>query len=163
MTNGKQKGSAFERDVCKSLSLWVSKGKQTDLFWRSAMSGGRATVGRKKGELLRVAGDICAVTPEGHVLTDKYYIECKFYRDLDIDAFFTKSRGKLTQFWIECAEGARNYNKAPMLIAKQNLIPTLVLMNNHPNPIAFMNYWACDFGLFEALINTPFKTPRKIL
>lgn len=148
----KQKGSAFEREVCRDLSLWVSDGAKTDLFWRSAMSGGRATVGRKKGELLRVAGDICAVTPEGHFLTDKYYVECKFYKDLDIGSFFTKQKGKLASFWQECSAQAKHYKKEPMLIAKQNLIPTLILMNGHPNPFAYAYHSNVDVGLFSELL-----------
>ena len=49
---GKQKGGEYERTVCKKLSLWVSNGTRDDIFWRSAMSGGRATLQRKKGIII---------------------------------------------------------------------------------------------------------------
>lgn len=124
---GKAKGSAFERDICRRLSLWVSNGQHVDLFWRSAMSGGRATVQRKKGVSIRQSGDITAVAPEGHALTDRFYIECKSYRALQIDRFIFLGQGTLGRFWKETAKQARQYGRKPMLIFKQNGFPVLVL------------------------------------
>ena len=49
---GKAKGSSFERLICKELSLWITGGEHQDVFWRSAMSGGRSTVAMKKGDKL---------------------------------------------------------------------------------------------------------------
>jgi hypothetical protein len=60
---GKQKGSQFERDVCRELSLWVSHGKQEDVYWRSAMSGGRSTVAALKGA--RSGLRLCQQVPGG--------------------------------------------------------------------------------------------------
>lgn len=126
---GKSKGANFERDICKKLSLWISKGEREDLFWRSAMSGGRATVGAKKGKDLRhQAGDITAVHPSGHVLTDKFYIECKHYRDLQLDKFVVCGLGRLAKFWETTREEALQHGRRPMLIAKQNNMPTIVLV-----------------------------------
>ena len=62
----KAKGSAFERHVCSTLSLWISKGKHDDWLWRSAMSGGRGTRRVAKHGAQNVSGDICAVAPGGH-------------------------------------------------------------------------------------------------
>lgn len=124
------------------------------------MSGGRATVGRKRGELLRVAGDICAVTPEGHALTDRYYIECKSYKDLDIEAFLVKRAGKLWSFWKECVSQAQHYEKTPMLIAKQNMLPIIVLSWWHPHTLADI-YNSDDtyfkFGLFDDLLKDKYN------
>lgn len=125
--NGKQKGSAFERAICVQLSQWVSHGKRTDLFWRSAMSGGRATVAHRKGESVRQAGDITSVAPEGHVLTNLFYVECKHYRDLDLVGFFLKDKGKLAGFWRTTEREAEKHKRKPMLIAKQNNVPTLLI------------------------------------
>lgn len=128
---GKAKGSQFERDVCKALSLWVTGGLKKDCFWRSAMSGGRATVARAKGDLVRQAGDITAVGVEGHVLTDYWYIECKHYRDLNLTSFFLEARGALYGFWVHAANEALKYNRRPMLIAKENGRPTLLIVTRH--------------------------------
>jgi hypothetical protein len=127
---GKQKGASFEREISVALSLWVSGGKDKDLFWRSAMSGGRATVAYRKGDTLkRQTGDITANAPEGHALTDLFFVEVKFYKDLEVDSLVYTGKGKLAEFWkIACTEAAK-YGKRPMLIAKANNRKTLLCMN----------------------------------
>ena len=137
MVNGKQKGSGFERECCKELSLWITDGKMEDCLWRSAMSGGRATVARRKGQMVRQSGDICAVSPEGHILTDKWFIECKNYRRLQLDQFLVKGTGDLATFWKKACEEAARDSKDPMLIAKQNSWPTLII--GRPN---HLSHWA---------------------
>lgn len=126
--SGKGKGSAFERKVCKALSLWVSHGEHEDLFWRSAMSGGRATVAKKRGaKLSRHAGDISATSEAGHKLTDTYFIECKSYKDLAIAKFLLSGEGKLAEFWKVAFNEASSFDKIPLLIVHQNMMPTLVI------------------------------------
>lgn len=124
---GKRKGGAFEREVCQRLSLWFSVGKRDDLFWRSSMSGGRATVKHKKGHANETqVGDVSAIHPDGARLTDHVVIECKFYRDLTILGGIFENIGLLYKFWDKLlpVAGARH----PMLIARQNRTATLVLM-----------------------------------
>lgn len=123
------KGAAFERSICKALSLWVSKGTEEDLFWRSAMSGGRATVSKRKGKLLRAhAGDIVATSAGGHALTDFLYIECKHYADLALKSFVLDRGGKMAAFWTTTCNEAHEHGKVPLLIAKENNTPTQVVM-----------------------------------
>lgn len=118
---GKRKGSAFERLVCKQLSQWVSHGKQDDLFWRSAMSGGRATFAASQGKkLINHAGDIVATSPLGNLLLDEFMVECKFYNTLRFDLFFLQSQGILQRFWRRAVKDGRKFGKQPMLIVKQN-------------------------------------------
>lgn len=125
---GKSKGSSYERAVCKRLSLWVTGDKEADVFWRSSLSGGRATVAHRKGKTVRQAGDICAVSPEGHALCDKAYLECKHYRNLDFSNFFIRGAGTLAKFWrVACVE-AKKHGKEPMLIARQNRFPDVILI-----------------------------------
>jgi len=126
---GKQKGAAFERKICQQLSLWVSDGEAKDLFWRSAMSGGRATVARKRGQkLARQAGDVTAIAPEGHQLTEQFYIELKHVANLALARFLLEGTGKLAEFWRTACVEADAYSKSPLLIAKQNRYPTLVMV-----------------------------------
>lgn len=124
---GSGKGSNFERDVCRQLSLWITHGKKADCLWRSSMSGGRATVARKRGELVRQAGDITAVAPEGHVLTDNWYIECKAWSDLQLNKFILLGKGDLAKIWEDTIKQADIYNRKPLLIVKPNYFPTIVL------------------------------------
>lgn len=133
---GKAKGSAFEREICKRLGTWVSRGTATDVFWRSAMSGGRSTVGLKRGEkLARQAGDITSVSPEGHQLTDHFYIELKFYKELRFRSFVLLEQGKLADFWRHTVMQARAYERVPLLIAKQNNVPPVVIAPTGMIPI----------------------------
>lgn len=143
--SGKRKGSGFEREVCVQLSRWVSHQTREDIFWRSAMSGGRATVAFNKGKLLaKQAGDISAIDPLGHQLTDRFCVECKFYKSLEIRSFFLLGKGKLAQFWRETLEDASRHSLMPMLIAKENNTPTLMLtkltqLNQITQPIGRMS------------------------
>jgi hypothetical protein len=156
-SRGKAKGGAFERSVCKALSLWLSDGKAEDLFWRSAMSGGRATVGKQRGkDLRRQCGDVSAVSAEGCRLTDQYFIECKHYKNLDIVPFMLGRRtGKLAEFWRKARAEAKKHDRKPMLIAKQNLYPTLVLVpvNDLSCPaVATVHDRKCDILIFDDML-----------
>ncbi len=75
MTN---KGTPFERKICKLLSKWCSGGKSDAIFWRTSISGGRTTVRAKKGlETPNSYGDVCAIDPLGIPLMDLVSIELK--------------------------------------------------------------------------------------
>ena len=127
---GKQKGAQFERDICQALSLWVTRGERKDLFWRSAMSGGRATVMLKNDEkALTQAGDVSAIHPKGHKFIDMFYVECKFYKDLQFKNLLTVNGGNLVRFWEETKLDASAYSKQPFLVAKENRCPTLLVLN----------------------------------
>ena len=166
---GKQKGAQFEREICQRLSLWVSHGKSKDCFWRSAMSGGRATLGRRKGiDLARQAGDITAVAPEGHALTDLFYVECKFYKDLNFGGFFIKQNGSLFDFWAETCVKARSEKRFAMLIAKQNMYPSVMLVTPQslfsivvlagmPQIEVNRPTRSCEVWLLDDVLKAPFK------
>ena len=119
---GKGKGSSFEREVCVKLSLWTTGGLREDVYWRSAMSGGRATV--RKGAV-RQAGDITAVAPEGHVLTDNMYLELKHLQNITLDSL-VKGKGELINIWKTTEIEAAKYNRIPTLIFRQNRWPTVL-------------------------------------
>jgi hypothetical protein len=174
---GKAKGAAFERHICQALSKWLSRGKRQDLFWRSAMSGGRATVAHKKGvKLTTQGGDISAIDPLGAALTDYFCIEVKFYRKLDFQAFLL-GRGKLATFWAQVARDAKRYGKKPMLIARQNMYPTLVLVSStsslawhrEGNVITRAKFvrWIIVgqnivVGLFDDMLKVPYTAPAVV-
>lgn len=126
---GKAKGASFEREVCKQLSLWISQGKNEDVFWRSAMSGGRSTVAARKGKrLAQQAGDISCISPVGQAFIDDFFIECKCYKSLNFEGLIT-GRGKLVEFWNIAKREAALYGKSPLLIAKQNNQPAIVCLD----------------------------------
>ena len=78
MAKGSGKGSAFERKICKRLSLWWTDGERDDIFWRTAGSGARATGRAKQGkDTFGQYGDIQATDPDGQPLLDVCSIEIK--------------------------------------------------------------------------------------
>ncbi len=92
------------------------------------MSGGRSTVAALKGKRLAAqSGDISCIHSIGHAFTDKFYIETKFYANLNFLGLLT-GKGKLIEFWGETVQQAANYDKWPLLIAKQNHMLAMVGM-----------------------------------
>ena len=128
---GKGKGSQFERDVCVALSRLVNPGGDDTIFWRSAMSGGRATVQGRKGIKNKTQlGDITCVHDKGNFLTNYFIVECKFYSKLDTQSFLFSGKGILAQFWRKLNLECTTNDRVPMLIAKQNRMSTLLLVNS---------------------------------
>lgn len=138
------------------------------------MSGGRATVGRKGGkDHAQHAGDITATDPEGHRLTERWYVECKSYKDLAICSAMLTGTGLLAKFWRETCEQATHYKKLPMLIAHQNqqpticLVPTAHLINAYGSAIypkaliGRFNRMRCDILEFDDMMKLPFDDHRK--
>lgn len=127
---GKRKGASFEIYMAEQLSLWVSSGQNEDLFWRSAMSGGRATLGlRKQKTHKHQAGDLSPISVMGEEFTNLFYIECKFYAKLHYQSllFGRPVKGTVLEFFQIAAKEAKKYNKSPFLIVKQNRTRILVL------------------------------------
>ncbi len=128
---GKAKGSEFERSISKSLSLWITNNKRDDCFWRSAASGGRATIQFKKGKENRTqTGDITAIDPIGAWLTDRFIIENKNYKSLDIDSGIISNTGRLHKFWVDLVAVSNKINKLPMLIGKESYRPILLILSS---------------------------------
>lgn len=124
---GKQKGAGYEREVCRTLSRFIVPETDDTLFWRSAMSGGRATL---QGKINTTQlGDLTCIHPAGQWLTDMFVIECKFYRDLSIASSLLFGRGNLAKFWQQACRQAWKHERSPLLVAKQNLTPPLVLFD----------------------------------
>jgi hypothetical protein len=154
---GKSKGSAFERLICRDLSLLISKGTREDLLWRSSMSGGRATIQLRRDVLNQTqAGDISSIDILSHWLIRDFTIECKHYADLEFTSGFLSNSGSLHRFWQSLVKITIPRNKSPMLIAKQNHRPTvmLTLPNRSPSeikPIITLHTWPAEVRLFSQL------------
>lgn len=120
---GKSKGAEFERCIAKKLSLAMTKGKRDDIFWRSAMSGGVATVAFKKGgKNITQVGDITAIDPIGHKLTDNFVFECKRYKKIRWESlvYGKPDKGNILEFWRKLYSEAIQIDKSPILIIKEN-------------------------------------------
>ena len=107
-------------------------------------------MGRRQGKNhANHAGDISATHPDGHRLTDNWYVECKHYRSLGIEGALIDGTGPLAKFWREACEQATAHKKLPMLIAKQNNTKVLLIT---PRSCAFNPYGTAIFtGLTQVL------------
>lgn len=152
---GKVKGAEFERQTCKQLSLWISKGAREDIFWRSAMSGGRATIGLAEGKShTSQSGDISAVDVLGFKFTERFYIECKHYKDLQLKNILYDGPSKLLTFWKDSVTTASAFRKSPILIAKENRIPTFIVLDDFG--VRFFNglstTWQVNVPMYDASV-----------
>lgn len=166
---GKSKGSAFEREVCRRLSLWLSQGQRDDLLWRSAMSGGRATVQFKTGKVnLTQSGDVSAIGQEAYSFCEKIFTEIKHYADLSIGRGFLCHTGNLVTFWHIAVREAAKYGKSPLLVARQNRYPTMALTTQSSAlfaahvPVLAVNSWdtPANVYLFDAVTKVKAKMVR---
>lgn len=72
------KGSVWERECSKMLSLWATAGTRDDVIWRTSGSGSRWSNRRKRGnDTYNQAGDLCATDPCAQFLFDFLLVECK--------------------------------------------------------------------------------------
>lgn len=73
-----RKGPAWERKFCTLLSDWWTGGSPDCVFWRTANSGGRATVrGRKGQHTSGQHGDIAHTAPSGEAFCRAFTVELK--------------------------------------------------------------------------------------
>ena len=102
---GMAKGSSFERDICKQLSLWWTDGERNDIFWRTSGSGARAKVRSKTGKsTFGQHGDVQATDPIGQPLIDLCSIELKRgYNKAIINDFIDSKKKPELRVFIEQA------------------------------------------------------------
>lgn len=128
----KAKGGKFERVVCKLLSLWISSGQQEDIFWRSSMSGGRATVAKKSGKTLKAScGDISAIDPLGKPFLDKFFVECKHVKSYNLGTFLLYGKGAMATDWSVAVKQAHEYNKTPLFICNLSSLGIIAVMPSY--------------------------------
>jgi hypothetical protein len=130
------KGSAFERDFCRRLSIWWSGDEAIDsLFWRTASSGGRAKLrGRKGKQTASHHGDICATNGEGQPFIDMFTCELKrgYNRATIVDLLDKPERAALQTYekWIlQACESAKQAGTPYwMIVHRRDQRDALILM-----------------------------------
>jgi len=123
MSKGNQKGSSFERSICKKLSLWWTRKKRDDIFWRTSTSGARATTRKKQNKsTANSAGDIMALDSTGEIFTKNFLIEIKrgYSQKISLLSFVDSSpknkKPILLQWWIKAENEKKEHNKKYSLI-----------------------------------------------
>jgi len=129
----KNKGNAFEREVAKKLSLWLTDNVLSDAVWRSDTSGGRSTLRIKKGEkktqnMIDNAGDLKSVIPQGQYdnldrFFNQFCVELKFYKEINMRI---PLKGHLVKFFDQCLQQQAQTQKDIFLVVKSNRKKTLI-------------------------------------
>lgn len=124
---GSKKGSSFEREICKQLSLWWTEGSRDDIFWRTAGSGGRATNRAKVGkETSGAYGDLTFTNPIGADLLKLCCFELKrgygMWCVLDLVDKSQKARPPIiADFWNQAKHSADSAGaKYPIVIFRRD-------------------------------------------
>lgn len=148
--DGHAKGAEFEREIGRTLSMWITLNQRSNLFTRNVLSGGAHTRTVKLGiEEANIPGDIAAANPLAYEFLSHFSIECKFYKDLHLDVFLMDMAG--TSFLTKVIALARKQATAAglywMVIAKQN----------RTEPIVFMDYRIGKIAIAGARFQNAFK------
>lgn len=131
---GANKGSSFEREICKELSLWWTDGDRDDIFWRTAGSGGRATNRMKRGLSTSGAyGDIMAVDASGADLLRLVCFELKrgYGQWCVLDAVDRRPGSKpsmVESFWMQASRSALDANaRYAVVIFRRDQKQTMIM------------------------------------
>ena len=164
MANGANKGATFERDICRQLSRWWSLERTDDVFWRTAGSGAKATVQRRKGQTaFGQDGDMQATDPIGQPFIDLCLIEIKRgYNKVDVLQSMYKTDdtkkpsmlfGWMMKAEIECHEAGREW---PWLIYKADRKPVMIFV-----PIPLYRQVRKLWARFESKESFKINQPRR--
>jgi hypothetical protein len=129
------KGSQYERDVCRQLSLWWTEGKDDNSFWRTSQSGGRATTrAKQKLKTPNSYGDVGYLDIVGKPFIDKVLLELKrgYTKDISILDFLDKNRGEpILLKWWDKAEKERKLakRKHTIIIFRRDRHKSCILIN----------------------------------
>ncbi len=128
---GHSKGSAFEREIARRLSVWWTGGVHDDIFWRTPGSGARATVRGKAGRNTREEGDLRAVGHLGQNLMQSIVVELKRgYKDWDLlDCVDSKQATPVLAGFLEKLQAmALALGRCPVLIAQRDRREPIIVM-----------------------------------
>jgi len=124
MTNGKRKGSGYERQLSKILTKWASNQEKDYWFYRTAASGGIPTMSGGNADL---SGDIMPIN-ESVIWMKIFSFEAKCgYGGASFDKHLTGVKGnEIKSFWVQCNDDAIKHNKLPILVFKKNRTKTWI-------------------------------------
>ena len=134
------KGQDFERQVCRTLSLWWTDGEDADVFWRNRV---RST--KQSPDAKHQLGDVTALKAIGAPLVERFSIEIKIgysktkkgTRTKNIpwdllDLLDGKKDGKKTllEFWAQCTKDSELSRKRPLLIFKRDFHEPVICLES---------------------------------
>lgn len=148
--HSKGKGSAFERQIARALSLWLTDDTDDKQLIRSVGSGGWVPRVTEHDEAWRHVGDLAPNGPHGEWFRRRFAVECKHYRAIDLWALWTRAArpGTIHGWWKKIVKEASDAGLEPMLIFRANQLPIMVAM---PTRLArcVTGHQRADFTAFD--------------
>ena len=127
---GKAKGNAWELEICKHLSRWISRGEKSDLFVRNVTSGGAFTFALRSGREQGTPGDLMSGgEPEATTFLKLWMVEAKHWRDLGLHIAMWRSSGDLLKEIDKAEKQAVGTGRSMLFVAKQNRQPAICFVN----------------------------------
>lgn len=153
-----KKGGQYEREFCRALSLWWSTGTRDDIFWRTAGSGGRATVRSKQNRrTFGQYGDIQAVDPVGAPLMRVICVELKRgYNKATLADALDRAPCMAQQQWEAFAEQAQQQ-------AEHSGAPYWLLVQKRDDRHAIAFFPRALYVALEAHLGGPWAELRPLL
>ncbi len=127
----KRKGNAYENNIAKRLSLWLTRGAREDVLQREKTSGATSTVAADDHRIhTHTAGDLVAVAEEGMWWTYPFLTECKHVKNIHAEGLLYHSNPNtgLYGYWRVLNQKCRLYDKAPALIFRRNTRPDMLVL-----------------------------------
>jgi len=145
------KGGDFEREVAKSLTIWLTGKEKPYVYWRMPGSGSLSTIHEENKNL---TGDIAALTPEAEFLTDTFNIECKTgYPSTSFWQHFKHIKNfNIEIFWQQCVDDSKKAGKFPMLIYRKKGQQPIVGVTDYISEKMFLTnlrHITLDFGVYN--------------
>jgi Holliday junction resolvase len=115
-----RKGGAYEREIAKKLSLWLTNGKEKNELIRSVSSGGW------KFKQKRQVGDLAPNGPHGAAFRDVFGVECKNRESFLWQHYWTSKDPELFKWWKKIMEESNEANLLPLIIYRKNYVPDVI-------------------------------------
>ena len=137
------KGSNFEREVSKDLSLWLTQGEMQDAVWRTSSSGARATQRKKNKENKIKKYDYGDLRPD-HDSVNYFFdvFSCELKTGYQKKSTWTNTKWSFNDlidsvrkttvfelFWEQCSSDAESSKREPILIFRRNNSHKCIAMN----------------------------------
>jgi len=159
------KGGDAENETCRELSEWWTEGKSKAVFRRTQVSGGKATVRKRKGKKTPFEyGDITFSDPVGRPLIEFLLIENKSgYKDLinALDFIDTpKKHPQLLKWWEKANEERWNSDRYyAVLIFRRTRKGKCIMMDS--DLFCLLEDWAGEYK--ESTIDIVTKTGQWVI
>ena len=162
------KGSAFERRMCKELSLWWTDGERDDVFWRTSGSGARATNrGKRKKQTFGQHGDIQATDPIAQPLLNRVTIELKkgYNKHTIMDCLDALDRNKAQVMEVFVEQAMRESTQAGVhswwiILARDKRIPMIMMPMSY---FQIIRKAASNFKIKQTYLIARLRTGQKVM